>query len=259
MNLQQLESQIAALEQRLEGIARPTGTIRALLDRQLREAEAKVLSAWEQSHPTDAAEWTNLHRQLSALELQRDQIRIVNAEALRALTVVGRLAGARVEAALRQPMPVAPPAMASARDWWDSSSWCCVLTGGVGVGKSVAAGWCVQQALAMRGSARWLSCPTVADGQLFGPEADAMRRAARSVTLLVLDDVGAERPSEPWISFLGEVLMARHADGARTVLTTNLALDALATRLGERLWSRVNEGGRQFKCGNASLRQRRSA
>lgn len=74
-------------------------------------------------------------------------------------------------------------------------------------------------------------------------EKDLVRRHCEA-GLLVLDDLGAEKPSE-WVNqTLYLILDRRYAELRKTIVTSNLTLDEIAEKLGDRLPSRlVGMGG----------------
>jgi DNA replication protein DnaC len=110
-----------------------------------------------------------------------------------------------------------------------------VLIGGTGTGKSTAASWVVASSL---DNAHWLPARTVDDMERWKPVSSLVY----SAQLLVIDDLGTERQSESgWgIETLSSLWVDRIDRGARTIVTTNLGLAALANRYGERLRSRLN-------------------
>ena len=110
-----------------------------------------------------------------------------------------------------------------------------VLIGGTGTGKSTAATWVVASSLE---NSHWLPARTVDDMERWRPVSSLVY----SAQLLVLDDLGTERQSESgWgVETLSSLWVDRIDRGARTVVTTNLGLPALAQRYGERLRSRLN-------------------
>lgn len=132
--------------------------------------------------------------------------------------------------------------MTVARRWLESPLWCLAMLGGLGNGKSTAAGWLVRSEVLRRGSVCWIRAEEASTASLYGPEADARRKRARTSDLLVIDDLGAELASEPWRSWLGDVLGARYANCDRTVITSNLDAEAFKARVGARLADRIREG-----------------
>lgn len=150
------------------------------------------------------------------------------------------LVGSRAAETLQS---IKPTRMLAAAQAWDTSpSWCLLLYGGVGCGKSVAAAWLAQRALMMLASVAWLRAPQAALMGLYDAEARARARQARNAALLVVDDLGAEFSSEAWRGWLEDILSARHTNGDRTVLTTNLDPAAFRARVGARLGDRIREG-----------------
>ncbi len=73
--------------------------------------------------------------------------------------------------------------------------------------------------------------------------ADQVMDEYLAIQFLVLDDFGAERPTEWAIECLGKLIYTRHADVRDTLITSNLSLADLATAFNERIASRVIEFG----------------
>jgi DNA replication protein DnaC len=75
---------------------------------------------------------------------------------------------------------------------------------------------------------------------------------------LVVDDLGTEMQSEkgPFAGAFQDLIRRRHADDARTVLTTNLDGKTFKTRYGARVLDRIMEKGIAFNAGNESLREK---
>lgn len=72
-----------------------------------------------------------------------------------------------------------------------------------------------------------------------GPGADAVVEAVESADLLVLDDLGSEKPSE-WVrEKLYQIVNARILHCRQTLYTTNLAPVELLRQFGERIASRI--------------------
>jgi len=60
---------------------------------------------------------------------------------------------------------------------------------------------------------------------------------------LVLDDFGAERPTEWTLECLGKLVYTRHADMSDTLITSNLNLEEIGAAFNNRIMSRVAEFG----------------
>ena len=72
-----------------------------------------------------------------------------------------------------------------------------------------------------------------------GETADRIVRQLQDIDLLVLDDIGAERPTEWVLEKLFQILDARMRNEKETVYTSNIPMDGLAARLGERIVERI--------------------
>lgn len=78
-------------------------------------------------------------------------------------------------------------------------------------------------------------------------QADTMRRA-QGVAVLVLDDLGAEKPGSDWVlERLYVVLNHRMNAGTPTIITTNLPHRLLRELAGERLLRRITQDGRAWE------------
>ena len=83
---------------------------------------------------------------------------------------------------------------------------------------------------------------------LFGKENLAAWERLRERKLLIIDDLGAETPSEWWLSAFGDLVDARMRGERKTILTTNLSGQELRERYGDRVIRRLVEYGRFEKC-----------
>jgi DNA replication protein DnaC len=59
--------------------------------------------------------------------------------------------------------------------------------------------------------------------------------------LVLLDDVGSERPTEWAVSELGDIINSRYDSDLPTIITTNTPIDKLKDYLSERIASRLAE------------------
>ena len=129
-----------------------------------------------------------------------------------------------------------------------------MLTGPVGTGKTglaVGYAWECMEKLGMR-NLRFVEVPqmlaelrdtynhprheeTPTEGQVVGKYAGA--------GLLILDDLGAEQvKGTGWVEDrLYQIIGERHAEQRPTIFTSNLSLDQLADKIGERITSRIEE------------------
>jgi DNA replication protein DnaC len=114
------------------------------------------------------------------------------------------------------------------------------LTGPVGSGKTRLA--CTLAAAAFRERTTSVLFVHVVDlfdrlraAEMKGPGEDDNFRipALAARQLLVLDDLGVEKPTEYTCTRLLQLLERRHQAGHPTIITSNLSLDALGQRLGD--------------------------
>jgi hypothetical protein len=126
-----------------------------------------------------------------------------------------------------------------------------VLAGHVGTGKSVAAGYVLR-----RRSGLFLTCSELTEVARFGDANDARRALAFKTPLLVIDDAGLEKD---WVTPMVESLVVeRHNDRLRTVLTCNMDGAAFASRYKDRVADRVATCGMFVPLLGDSLRARRA-
>lgn len=83
---------------------------------------------------------------------------------------------------------------------------------------------------------------------------DKVMAALRDLTLVVLDDIGAERPTD-WVKEkLYTIIGHRHDAMLDTIFTSNLTLEALAEQIGERTVHRIAEMCRVIEVNGPNLR-----
>lgn len=224
----------------------------------------RALKDWDAEHPDLAKEH---HRLVDELELvERHEAASARAVRLaeRAVSVLERSgAGERSLAAATSPQQT--QALEAAQQWMAEAPhrWALVMRGTVGTGKTVAACWCLRRAALQGESVAFRKAGEVA--RLSGFDAGAVElKLLKSVGLLVLDDVGAEKLNEWGQALLVELLDARYESNARTVLTANPPWEkdpkfpdraALVERLGQRVVDRLRQGGRVVELSGQSLRK----
>ena len=64
---------------------------------------------------------------------------------------------------------------------------------------------------------------------------------APRVSVVLIDDLGTEKPSEFTITQLGTIINARYESGRPTIITTNIGPAFIADRIGDRAASRLAE------------------
>lgn len=119
------------------------------------------------------------------------------------------------------------------------------FVGGIGTGKTHQA-FGLLRAFAVSGlHARW-EVATAADYYAAlrprsGVDHESEYQRFAEAHLLILDDVGAEKPSEWTEEQLYRLINHRYVHGRRTIITTNLTGPAVVERLGERIASRLRQ------------------
>ncbi|OHV42213.1 hypothetical protein BBK14_11370 [Parafrankia soli] len=126
-------------------------------------------------------------------------------------------------------------------DWLTGPARTLIIAGRVGVGKSHAA-YALTNHAAEHGAdiAAWTVPDLLVD---IAPEGDpSALRTARTAGLLLLDDLGVEKPSEWRVEQITGLADARIRSGLRQIITTNVPYADLAARYGERVMSRLTGG-----------------
>lgn len=140
---------------------------------------------------------------------------------------------------------------------------CLMLAGATGVGKTLAAVAALratttpQVAQEMRAPRQFVYFPS-AVGRLLTPETrQGTLEMLTTCPFVVLDDLGVEYVKEGGLAetFLDEIIWYREANLKATIITTNLTVEHLRTRLPARLADRFRgEWGSVFECGGDSMR-----
>lgn len=220
------------------------------------QKSAAELRQWDEEHPALAARWRELIGQMNALEAEEAEKAEAKRLADALLRRLDKEGVARAGAALVAPR--ATEALRVVQAWWASEATWLLLCGGVGSGKTVAAAWAMREGLKA-----WRSCSLRTASRLarlsgFDEGAAELERL-KLVHLLVVDDVGAEASTSWGAGLLSEVLDARHQGKRRTIITTNLGLEAFKARVGERLADRIREDGQVHALQGRSMRRKGAA
>jgi DNA replication protein DnaC len=137
------------------------------------------------------------------------------------------------------------------------SLWCLLLLGGVGAGKSTAAGKAAVDARrSRRASVQWLRPAIESLNPAFGDEARGKVNSWRGCGLLVVDDIGTEMMTPTWQQCLDDVFDHRYQHSLRTIITSNLGGEEFKKRYGERIADRIREDGMVVTLANKSLRRK---
>lgn len=86
-------------------------------------------------------------------------------------------------------------------------------------------------------------------------ERDVME-SLKAVDVLVLDDLGTERMSDWVAEKLFIIINHRYSNNLRTVITSNISIDELARRVGERIVWRIVERSKVYELRGPNLRER---
>lgn len=152
------------------------------------------------------------------------------------------------------------------RSWWrDLPTPWLLLYGQLGVGKTGLTIGAVKLALSAGRSALFRSFVDVLSDiratyrtrDAAEPDEADLMRALKSVDVLALDDIGAERPTGWAQERLYEILNHRYNERKRTVLTTNLSGAEMTDRLGERIVSRIDGMAWIYEIDGPNLREAR--
>ena len=83
----------------------------------------------------------------------------------------------------------------------------------------------------------------------------ALLRRCQNVTLLILDDLGAEKPTDWVLERLYAIVNHRYEHEMPIWATTNLTVPQLTAAIGERVWSRLQEGAFMLAATGRNLRE----
>jgi DNA replication protein DnaC len=131
--------------------------------------------------------------------------------------------------------------------WWEVGGWGFVLGGDHGLGKTYACA----SLLASLDFGTFATAEEIAS-----PEGSELIGRAKSTRLLVLDEMGAEALYDAGAARLHALIADRYAHERRTLITTNLNLEAWGARYGARLVDRFRrgDGGKWKEYAGESLR-----
>lgn len=148
-------------------------------------------------------------------------------------------------------------AVEALRDELNSGARFVILSGGVGVGKSVAAAWWLKRALERHGTAdiSWLHAHQLA--RLTGYDTVAQLEGVECCDFLVIDDLGLEYlDAKGWLATaIDSIVYQRHGNRRLTVCTTNLGAADFRSRYGERVADRIRACGVFVEIAGKSLRR----
>lgn len=157
------------------------------------------------------------------------------------------------------------PVTLATRAFCASPQTFCLLLGGAGSGKTVAA---VEALLNARvfwdGGKEWAYAPVEACFALasdlarlsyFDTESQKKLGRMERYPWLVIDDVGGELVTDTWRSIFTELILRRNSGRAKTLITSNLTAEDFKTRYDERIISRIRGNGVVVSSGAQDLRR----
>lgn len=209
------------------------------------------------------AENPGIHQAAEEADARREAVRD-ESERRRAL----RMAEARIDAVLGttprildliRSGPKDTDATDAVKEWARAGSWCLLLLGGVGCGKSTAAAAHAVEFTKANPKSRlpvWARAVEASRMSAFGDSAEDRFASWREAPLLVMDDLGTELMTATWQQALDDVLDWRYQHSLPTILPTNLAAEEFKKRYGERITDRIREGGTVRELAAKSMRRR---
>lgn len=133
----------------------------------------------------------------------------------------------------------------------DDGAGALVIAGGVGTGKSFAAFAVLREMYLRKQSVKFWPVPKLLDALRPSSSGSAEQVAfeASTVDVLVLDDIGAERPTDWSGERLYILVNDRWMARRRMIVTSNLDAKSLRGVIGERMYSRFLDGGHVLNMG----------
>jgi DNA replication protein DnaC len=141
----------------------------------------------------------------------------------------------------------------------------CLLLGGPGTGKTIAAAEALLNAKGYWGSGKeWAFLPTEARLVLasdlarlsyFDSEGQRTLSRMERYPWLVVDDLGGELLTDTWRSNFTELVLRRNSARQKTLLTTNLTVEDFKARYDARVVSRIRGSGVVVNAGALDMRK----
>lgn len=135
-----------------------------------------------------------------------------------------------------------------AKDFLNKTKRNLIMVGSCGTGKTHLASAVARNVLNKRKYARYVTSEDMANEianawtKTDDSEASAIYRYT-DLDLLILDEYGLHDRHENRLQLVHKVLYARYDENKPTMLISNWTVDELQKDLGDRLWSRVQDGG----------------
>jgi DNA replication protein DnaC len=214
--------------------------------------------AWDLAHPTEAALVVKRESEVEREELIQKELQRRYAEAAAEERALGVLEDVpRIQAKVRAGL--SPTEATGIIAEWESAPalWCLLLMGGVGCGKSTAAGAHIAKEARKksRWTPIWVRAVEASRMSAFGQEAEERFGSWRCASVLVVDDLGTELMTPTWQQALDDILDYRYEHSLRTILPTNLRAADFKARYGERISDRIRQDGMVRELSGGSMRQ----
>lgn len=216
-------------------------------------AHKQAVADWEAANPEKVAEYARLSKlqwEAEAEWRRQEEAAATMRWVEKQLEASGM--GERARAAAANPKP--SEALEAVKAWLTSGKCWLVLLGGTGTGKTTAAAWALGEVIRQKETADARTASRLARMSGFDEGARELERLS-NVSLLVVDDIGAEMQTAWGQGLLSELLDNRHQGFKKTILTSNLSQDAFKQRIGERMVDRIAEDGKAVMLGGKSLRR----
>lgn len=157
------------------------------------------------------------------------------------------------------------PTTLAVRDFCAGPLTFCLLLGGAGSGKTVAAAesmlnskmrWDDGKTWAYSSSeAKFVMASDLARLSYFDTESQRTLGRTERCRWLVLDDVGSELVTDTWRSNLSAIISERNSAKRKTLITSNLSVEDFKTRYDVRIVSRIRGNGVVIISGTTDLRR----
>jgi hypothetical protein len=94
-----------------------------------------------------------------------------------------------------------------------------------------------------KGACQYHEAPALARSDHYSADARRAEGRLKACRALVIDELGSEVFTEPWLSRFEEIINARYKNGLPTILATNMDRARFSELYGVRIWRRVKEEG----------------
>lgn len=239
------------LLQRLESFARPEADFSSI---KATFASLQAAKAWDAAHPELALERREILVELERIEAEEQRAEADRRHIERVLRCIAD-SGLGQKTAEAAEAPKDTLALTTVRNWFGATAGWLVLSGGNGVGKTVAAAWALRESAKLGRTIAFRRAHDLVSLSKFDAGASEIA-ALKRVNLLVVDDFGAEHFTAYGQGLLGGLFDARHESYVRTIVTTNLSIKELRAVAGERIADRWRQDGAVVSVQGQSMRRK---